>query len=191
MSEINFVEKIGDTNYIEVDSVTYGIQDVSNRFKKAFEEAKILTKENKLKEFRKIIPSYEVFKNLIKEKNGYILIEEMFDVDIADIIEQNTDNCLYLERIAIEPKYWHAGIGKIIYSYIESMAKEYGYKCVTVGAVGTWQIINFYIRQGFIPTQELDAKYIVPLLTQLNDHNLAITDEDGERYIMPMEKSII
>lgn len=44
------------------------------------------------------------------------------------------------------------------------------------------QIINFYKRQGFYPTAELDTKYIVPLLEQLNDKNLAVTDENEKIY---------
>jgi ribosomal protein S18 acetylase RimI-like enzyme len=189
ISEINFVEKIEDIIYIKVDNVIYGIQDISDKYKSAIEEAKILTKEEKLKEFRKIIPSYEAFKNLIKEKNGLIKIEGMFHVILLDITKPIIE-CYYLERIVVDPKYENAGIGSTIYSYIERIVKEYGYKCILVAAIGTWQIINFYKRQGFSPTEELDAKYIVPLLEQLNDKNLAITDDKGKRYIMPMVKNL-
>lgn len=189
MSEINFIEKVGDINYIEVEGIIYGIQDISDKYKSAIEEVKILTKEEKLKEFRKIIPSYEAFKNLIKEKNGLIKIEGMFHVVMLDVTKSITE-CYYLERIVVDPKYENTGVGSIIYSYIEHIVKEHGYKCILVAAIGTWQIINFYKRQGFLPTEELDTKYIVPLLDELNDKNLAITDEDGERYLMPMQKSI-
>ena len=163
MSEINFIEEVGNTVYIEVEGVIYGIQDISDKYKPVIEES-ILTKEDKLKEFRKIVPSYEAFKNLVKEKDGDIRIERMFHVVLLDITKPVFGECYYLERIVIDPKYENAGIGSIIYSHIERMVKEHGFKCVLVFAIGTWQIINFYKKQGFLPTEELDAKYIVPLL---------------------------
>jgi ribosomal protein S18 acetylase RimI-like enzyme len=189
MDKINFVEKVGDTNYIEVEGVIYGLQDISDKYDSSIEKSKILTKEDKLKKFRKIIPSYEAFKNIVKEKDGFIRIEEMLHIILLDITKSIFSECYYLERIVIDPKYDNAGIGSIIYSYIERMVKEHGFKCILIFATGTWQIINFYKKQGFLPTEELDAKYIVPLLEELNDKNLAITKDDGKRYMMPMIKN--
>lgn len=191
MDKINFVEKIGDTDYIEVGSVIYGIQDISDKDKRSNEKSKILTKEEKLKEFRKIIPSYEAFKNIVKEKDGFIRIEEMLHIVLLDITKPVFSECYYLERIVIDPKYENSGIGSIIYSYIERMVKESGFKCILIFATGTWQIINFYKKQGFLPTEELDKKYIVPLLEKLNDRNLAITNDKGKRYMMPMIKNFL
>lgn len=186
MNEINFIENVEDIVYIEVEGVIYGIQYINP----TIEESNILTKEDKLKEFRKIIPSYEAFKNLVKEKDGFIRIEEMLDIILLDITKPVFGECYYLERIVIDPKYENAGIGSIIYSYIERMVKEHGFKCILVFTIGTWQIINFYKKQGFLPTEELDTKYIVPLLEELNDKNLAITNDKGKRYMMPMRKPI-
>lgn len=95
-----------------------------------------MTKEEKWQEFRNIIPSYEVFKNLIKTKNGIIKIEGMFHVVMLDTKWQIME-CYYLERIVVDPKYENAGIGSIIYSYIERIVKEHGYNCILVAAIGT------------------------------------------------------
>ena len=189
MNKIKFIKEVGDTNYIEVEGVTYGIQDISKRSTSAIEDTKLLTKEEKLKEFRKIIPSYEAFKNLIKEENGFVKIEGIFDVTMLDLFK-DMDACFYVDRIAIEPKYRNAGIGNIIYSYVERIVKEIGYKCIFVAVVGTWQIIKFYKRQGFFPIDELDNRYIIPLLEELNDDNMAIVDLKGDRYLMPMQKFV-
>ena len=189
MNKTNFVENIEDTDYIEVEGVIYGIQDISDKYNSTIEESKILTNEEKLKEFRKIVPSYEVFKNLIKEKDGFVRIEGMFHIILLDITKSIFSECYYLERIVVDPKYENTGIGSIIYSYIEDMVKKHGFKCILIFATGTWQIINFYKKQGFVPTEELDKKYIVPLLEELNDRNLAITKADGKRYMMPMIKN--
>lgn len=188
MNGINVIKKVGDTTFLSAEGREFGIQDVSSRFASAIKESKLLTRDQKLKEFINIIPSFEVFKNLAIEKERLIKTE-IFDVYMKDITK-NTDECFYLLRIAVEPKYWNAGIGSIIYSYVERIIKEMGYKCILIGANGTMQIINFYKRQGFFPIDELDAKYIVPLLEQLNTENLAVTDETGDRYIMPMQKNI-
>lgn len=189
MDKINFIEKVGDTDFIDVEGVIYGIQDISDKYDSTSEESKILTIEEKLKEFRKIIPSYEAFKNIVKEKDGFIRIEEMLHIILLDITKPVFGECYYLERIVVDPKYENAGIGSIIYSYIERMVKEHGFKCILIFATGTWQIINFYKKQGFVPTEELDARHIVPLLEKLNDRNLAITNDKGKRYMMPMIKN--
>jgi hypothetical protein len=104
MREFNFLKKIGDTDYIEVGDgdATYGIQDISDKYRSTIEETNILTKEVKLKEFRKFIPSYDAFKNLIKEKNGLIKIEGMFQVVMLDITK-SIMKCYYLERIIVDP----------------------------------------------------------------------------------------
>jgi ribosomal protein S18 acetylase RimI-like enzyme len=189
MNKINFVEKIGDIDYIEVNGTIYGIQDAIEKYKSHIEESKILTKEEKLKEFRKIIPSYEAFKNIVKEKDGDIRIEGMFHIVLLNITKPVFGECYYLEKIVVDPNYENVGIGSIIYSYIEQMVKEHGFKCILIFATGTWQIINFYKKQGFVPTEELDIKYIVPLLEELNDKNLALTNDKGKRYMMPMVKN--
>lgn len=188
--DIKYIEKVEDIDYIRVKNVEYGLQDRCNILSPYIEESKLMTKEQKIKEFRKIIPSYEQFKNLVIENKGYFKIEGMFEVDVMGYVYKPEDTNFYLKSLTIGPKYWDAGIDSIIYSYIEIFIKEMGYESIYIGASGLWKIINFFKREDFSPMGELDAEYIVPLLEALNTECIAVTDESGDIYIMPMHKYI-
>lgn len=82
----------------------------------------------------------------------YLLHEESEEVAVMALY-QNNDTELEIKNIAVIERYRSKGIGSILMNKAKEIARENGYKTLTVGTSDTGlQQIRFYEKNGFIKT---------------------------------------
>ena len=179
-------------NTVEIEGKKFTIIDISDEIDNDKKLASKLSNEEKLTAFKEKIPNIDTFKNLnvegfLEEINQHVWI---FEDDIFSVmIYPTTFPCLRLEDMNITPEFRGAGIGTIIFNYIENIAKNNHYRCITIDAISNYPTIKFWRTNGFSPLSEIDKEYLVPLLEKLGGNISIVENADSyNRHIIRMIK---
>ncbi|AZA79509.1 N-acetyltransferase [Chryseobacterium sp. G0186] len=94
----------------------------------------------------------EAIDRYIFNSDIYLLNDGSGDIAVM-ALHQNNDTELEVKNIAVIEDYRNKGIGSILMNKAKEIARENGYKTLTVGTSDTGlQQIRFYEKNGFIKT---------------------------------------
>ncbi|MEZ4867340.1 MAG: GNAT family N-acetyltransferase [Caldilineaceae bacterium] len=97
-----------------------------------------------------------------------------------------------LEGIATRESYWRSGAGSQLIQFFEAQVQRRGRHWVTVGVAADLKTENFYLKNGYTPTQfcaKVPKRNLPPNYAQLGYHFCEIRDE-GEYVILYVETSV-
>lgn len=92
---------------------------------------------------------------------AYFLLETDGQAAGSVAIERAKPEVVYLERLAVLPRFRGRGFGKALVAHVLAQARQMGAQSVGIGVIaGETGLKDWYRRQGFVETQTRDFEHL-------------------------------